>query len=226
MFSLYYFMLTSIQAYGIAHIKANVENWRLLFIIEGLFTVAVAVASFYILPDRPHNTKWLTPREREVAEWRMLNDGNRTHGHFNIRDLLKSLLDWRMLANIGCYMCQVISTYTIATFTPIIVNSAGYDTVKAQLMVAPPYAVAFVCVFIVAQASDRLMYRARLFAGMQVIAAVGYLMLCICDSSQNSVRYGSLFLIIPATLAGVTLSIGNISDNVCGDIKKVSGTII
>jgi hypothetical protein len=106
----------------------------------------VAVSCFYMLPDRPHNTKWLTQREREVAEWRMLRDGNKTHGHFSWRELARSLMDFRMVVNVLVYMCQVISTYTLSTFTPIIVNSFGYSTVKSQLMVAPPFVVAFVMV--------------------------------------------------------------------------------
>jgi hypothetical protein len=76
----------------------------------------------------------------------MLRDGNKTHGHFGWWDLIRSLMDWRMMVNIIIYMSQNISTYTIATFTPIIVNSFGYSTVKSQLMVAPPFCVAFVMV--------------------------------------------------------------------------------
>jgi hypothetical protein len=118
----------------------------LLFIVEGCLTLVVATVCYYMLPDRPHNTRWLNAREREVAEWRMLRDGNKTHGHFGWWDLGRSLLDWRMMVNIIIYMSQNISTYTISTFTPIIVNSFGYSTVKSQLMVAPPFCVAFVMV--------------------------------------------------------------------------------
>jgi hypothetical protein len=47
-------------------------------------------------------------------------------------------------------------------------------------------------------------------------------MLCLLDVSQNSARYGALFLIIPSIVSGVTLTIANVSDNCCGDIKKVT----
>jgi hypothetical protein len=46
-------------------------------------------------------------------------------------------------------------------------------------------------------------------------------MLAILDESHSTARYGALFLIHPAILAAVTLTIGNVSDNCCGDIKKV-----
>ena len=51
--------------------------------------------------------------------------------------------------NIVVYMCQVTSTYNIATFTPIIVNTIGFDKAGLKLMVAPPCFVAFVVVFVV-----------------------------------------------------------------------------
>ncbi|KAK1471685.1 major facilitator superfamily transporter [Colletotrichum abscissum] len=59
------------------------------------------------------------------------------------------------------YPRAVLQTYTIATFTPIIVATFGYDNVKAQLMTAPPYCVAFVMVFVVGWASDRKPYLLR-----------------------------------------------------------------
>ena len=56
------------QAYIIAQIKSKLKNWWLLFIIKGGLTLFVALACFYILPDRPHNTRWLNPRVREVTK--------------------------------------------------------------------------------------------------------------------------------------------------------------
>lgn len=134
------------QAYGISHIHGSLETWRILFILEGGLTIVIAAVCVFILPDRPHNTRWLNKREREVAEWRMLRDGNRTHGHFGWSDLIRSLMDWRMAVNIVIFMTQNLTSYTLATFTPIIVNAFGYNNVKAQLMVAPPYCVAIVMV--------------------------------------------------------------------------------
>lgn len=91
-----------------AHISSpNIENWQVLFILEGLLTIVFGISCIWILPDRPHNTKWLTPRERDVADWRMLRDGNRTHGKVHWKVAFAQLLDWRLWANIAIYMCQV-----------------------------------------------------------------------------------------------------------------------
>lgn len=208
-------------AYGIALISSSkLKTWQALFLIEGGLTFFVALASFYVLPDRPHNTRWLKPREREVAEWRMLQDGNRTHGHFGFKDILKVLPDWRLWITIIIFMTQNLSMYTVTTFTPLIVNSFGYSNVRSQFMTAPPYCVGIVLVFVLAQISDRLRVRAAIFAVNSIFVSTGYLMLLFVPQSNTTARYGALFLIIPGIVSGVVMSIGNITDNCCGDLKK------
>ncbi|KAK2018414.1 major facilitator superfamily transporter [Colletotrichum eremochloae] len=208
-------------SYGVAKIpNPRVKHWQALFLIEGLLTVAFGVVCVWVLPDRPHNTRWLTPRERDVATWRMMQDGNRTHGRVNWRHTRRQLRDWRMWLNISIFMSQVLQTYTIATFTPIIVATFGYDHVRAQLMTAPPYCVALVMVFVVGYASDRLRSCSGLLVVTSAVAAVGDLLLAILPHTAAAARYGATFLVTSGILSGVTLSVGNITGNCCGDIKK------
>ena len=49
--------------------------WQWLFIIEGLIGVLVGLSGYYLLPNYPHNTSWLTPEERQVAMARVKNHG-------------------------------------------------------------------------------------------------------------------------------------------------------
>ena len=49
--------------------------WQWLFIIEGLIGILVGVSGYYLLPNYPHNTSWLTPEERQVAMARVQNHG-------------------------------------------------------------------------------------------------------------------------------------------------------
>ncbi|KAK2025192.1 major facilitator superfamily transporter [Colletotrichum zoysiae] len=208
-------------SYGVARIpNPRVKHWQALFLIEGLLTIAFGILCIWVLPDRPHNTRWLTPRERDVATWRMMQDGNRTHGRINWRHTRRQLRDWRLWLNISIFMSQVLQTYTIATFTPLIVSTFGYDHVRAQLMTAPPYCVAFVMVFVVGYVSDRLQSCSGLLVITSAVAAVGDLLLAILPHTAVAARYGATFLITTGILAGVTLNVGNITSNCCGDIKK------
>lgn len=52
----------------------NLRAWRWLFIIEGAITVVIATAAYWILPNFPRTTSWLTHDERQLAIWRLLED--------------------------------------------------------------------------------------------------------------------------------------------------------
>ena len=52
----------------------GLASWRWLFIIEAAMTVGVAIISVFLLPNYPHNTRWLKGEERAVAIWRLVED--------------------------------------------------------------------------------------------------------------------------------------------------------
>lgn len=52
----------------------NLRAWRWLFIIEGVITVVIAFAAYFVLPNFPRTTTWLTENERQLAVWRLDED--------------------------------------------------------------------------------------------------------------------------------------------------------
>lgn len=59
-------------AYGITSGHVSIANWRLLFLIEGLPSVALAAVAFFFVPDSPSKARFLTVEEKEVAEGRAI----------------------------------------------------------------------------------------------------------------------------------------------------------
>ena len=63
-----------------AGVKAHLNGargmlaWRWLFIIEGVITIFIALCSYFILPNFPRTTSWLTDEERQLAIWRLEED--------------------------------------------------------------------------------------------------------------------------------------------------------
>lgn len=43
--------------------------WRWLFIIEGCATIVIAFGCYFVLPNFPRTTKWLTEDEKTLAVW-------------------------------------------------------------------------------------------------------------------------------------------------------------
>ena len=62
-------------------ISVITKHYR-LFIIEGCVTAIVALFGFFLLPDDPSQTRWLTPEERELCIQRIKRDtvGGQTRG--------------------------------------------------------------------------------------------------------------------------------------------------
>ncbi|KAA8911664.1 major facilitator superfamily domain-containing protein [Sphaerosporella brunnea] len=50
------------------------HSYQILFVLEGLFTIAVAATTLLWLPTGPGTAWWLTEEEREIAEKRVLRD--------------------------------------------------------------------------------------------------------------------------------------------------------
>lgn len=55
-------------AYGLGHVHSSISSWRFLFIIEGVPTVLLAIGSWFWIPDSPATARFLSPREREIAQ--------------------------------------------------------------------------------------------------------------------------------------------------------------
>lgn len=52
----------------------GLAGWRWLFLLEGAITGFVAILGFWLLPNTPLTTPWLSPAERELAHARMERD--------------------------------------------------------------------------------------------------------------------------------------------------------
>lgn len=51
---------------------AGLYSWQWFFLIEGIATFTIALSAYVLLPDWPHNTRFLSPEEKEIAQYRIL----------------------------------------------------------------------------------------------------------------------------------------------------------
>jgi len=77
---------SGLLAYAIAHMDGvgGYASWRWIFILEGLATIVIAAASFWIVPDWPETAKFLAPHERQIIMRRVAEDrAGATMNHWN-----------------------------------------------------------------------------------------------------------------------------------------------
>lgn len=82
-------------AYGITRGSPGLAKWRVLFLVEGLPTVCMAVVAWVFLPDSPEKARFLTDEEKDVARRRgVLQVGDKKRlGGIEWREVGQGLMD-------------------------------------------------------------------------------------------------------------------------------------
>jgi sugar phosphate permease len=201
-------------AYGVSHIHSTtMSDWRILFIIEGLPSILLSIVVFFLLPERPETSKYLTEDERVIALTRLNRQGpSEGPGAFEMRSLKRALTDYKNWMICGMYLGVNLTLGSISGFLPTIIATFGYSTVNAQLYTVPPYAVALVYMAVVSFLSDRYKIRGILVFFDSVIAMIGFAIL-IGVRTNEAVRYFAVFLIVAPTFTNIPLCLSWASNN-------------
>lgn len=96
-------------AYGITSGNVALANWRLVFLVEGIPAVILAVVSYFFLPDCPEKARFLTGDEREVARARSIRqvgeEGGGRLGSINFKEVREALVDPKNWIIAVCLHC-------------------------------------------------------------------------------------------------------------------------
>jgi sugar phosphate permease len=110
------------------------EGWRWIFILEGIVTVIVAVASFWMLYDYPDTAKFLTTSERKVLQARLLLDNDGCSHEYKRRFIRDAFLDWKIWVAAIMFHAALMPVYTFSIFSPTLTANLGYTAATAQLV--------------------------------------------------------------------------------------------
>lgn len=177
-------------------------GWSWIFILEGIFTFAFGLASFFLMPRSPLEATFLTKEEKDYVSSQLIQDGvmsDEAGGDaFSWREVGRAFQRPQVAFMAIAGFCAGTTLYGLAYFEPTIVSGLGhYSPVKAQLMSVPPFAVAFVLSVFTSFVSDRYRARGLTMIFFSVICVIGFAMFLGSDSKH--VKYGSLFLSLPGT---------------------------
>lgn len=127
------------------------SGWSWIFIIEGLLSLVIGVASIWMVHDWPDQARFLTPIEREMVFLRLKQDsGLQNEGTFSWRMVRKALKDWKtyvmMLMYIGCAEPIYSQSWVVTTrgqadhslFSPTIIAALGTFTTSQSLLLSTP----------------------------------------------------------------------------------------
>ncbi|KAF2808121.1 dipeptide transmembrane transporter [Mytilinidion resinicola] len=214
-------------SYGVGHVDSiAIDQWQLVFLICGGFTVAWSVLVFLFLPDSPLNAKFLNERERSIAVERLRN--NRTGiktSQFKWHQVKEALRDpqvwmitlWAGISNI----CNIGGS-----FLPLIIEEMGFSGITTTLLTLPVGGTE--CVAMIVAGGASWYYTNGRTVIMFVVALPTLVGTILLEALPQSATWGRcvgvwLLLCVPASYA-ILLSL--ISSNIAGFSKKITTTFM
>ncbi|KAF2839589.1 putative allantoate permease [Patellaria atrata CBS 101060] len=180
------------------------SNWRWIFILEGILTVLVGIAAFFLVSDFPREAKWLTEEERRFVMAKTHTDESHQVS-VKFKDIIEFFKDPKQYLGGLMYFSIVTPVYAFSFFTPTIVRTLGYSVVQTQLHSVPPFAAALVLCLIMAYISDKINLRLPFILFGYALLIVG-LAILLCIHHKFSPQYGGIHLVLMGSLgAGASI---------------------
>ncbi|KAL8369719.1 hypothetical protein RB595_000177 [Gaeumannomyces hyphopodioides] len=182
------------------HNVLGLSGWRWLYVIEASVTAAVALLGFWLLPDSPAHTRWLTADERALAVQRVAAHPQQQQGNEGRRAAPSVFDGLRQAARdprtwLFCLMQNMhMSACTFNNFFPSIVRATHLapDATRSLLLTAPPYVVSGLASVALGWSSGRLRDRAGHVTAGLGLAVAGFALSLGTDST--AARYAATFV--------------------------------
>lgn len=185
----------------------GIAGWQWLFIIEGSATVGIGVICACIMPEFPHNSRILTPIERDLAVWRIEAESGAAEGsaenetESTLHGFSSALKDPKLLLLIFANMVSQTQG-SIANYFPTLVQSLNFSHMVSLLLTAPPYILAGALYYAIMFYSDR---KTTVYPIILICAAVAVIMYIIPMATTNvGARYFAM-MILPTASVGPQL---------------------
>lgn len=196
--------------------KRGLEAWRWLFIIEGAITIVIAAIAFFILPNFPRTTKWLTEEERQLAIWRLQEDigaddwtSSEDQSFWHGAALaFKDIKVWILMV----MLLGIVSSASVTNFFPSVVKTLGYSNIISLLLTAPPYVLAMITAFLNALHADKSGER---FLHITIPLMVGMVSFILAAATTSTApRYVAMMLMVPGIYTGYVIVLAWISNTI------------
>ncbi|KAK7425935.1 hypothetical protein QQZ08_007517 [Neonectria magnoliae] len=113
----------------------GMAGWRWLFIIDGIFTIPVALLGFVIFPGVPDSPRpfYLTEQDIDLVKKRLKKAGIRRPGKLGLDVFKRTLKRWHIWVFVFCYICMIISSYP-SSYMNLWLKEEGYSVEKINTL--------------------------------------------------------------------------------------------
>lgn len=144
-------IITSLLAFALLHLRGvnGWAGWRWLFLIEGLITLLVGIASFFLMPASAVQTKtwyrpkgWFTDRELSIAVNRVLRD-DPSKGDMHNRQAITPKRLWSAIKDYDLWPLYALGLVIYIPQSPpglyvtLTLRSLGFNPFNTNLLTIP-----------------------------------------------------------------------------------------
>jgi MFS family permease len=216
-------------AYGLTNLHGakGLAGWRWLFLVEGILSMIVGVATIFILPDNFETAWWLNEDEKIILrarheKARLYQGKSMTTDALDKTEVKLAFKDVKVWLSCACQFCANTCSFGFSTFLPVIIRGFGYSSIRTQLLTVPVYIWASVVYLCVAFVSDYFNRRAFFMTPMALITAVGYAMMLGVPITSTSVLYFATFVTATGIYCVVGLNVTWIINSNAGYFKRAT----
>ncbi|KAG0702194.1 major facilitator superfamily domain-containing protein [Suillus ampliporus] len=174
---------------------------RWLFYITGSITILVGICAVFILPNFPHNTRWLTPEERALAVSRLADDAM-PEKQTTMEGLWDAVSDWKVWWFSTALIFQTIGQ-SFTLYFPTIASTLGYNLRDTLLLTIPPWVCSTIFSLALSRHSDKMQRRYIYVLAANVIAMLGIIISIF--TMNTAARYISMCLMAQAVAGSPVL---------------------
>ncbi|CCH41313.1 putative transporter [Wickerhamomyces ciferrii] len=166
-------IFTALLAFALLRMRgvADMAGWRWLFLIEGLFTLLIGIASWFLMvpsaaqTKKPWNKKgWFTDREEKIVVNRVLRDDpskGDMHNRqaLNFSALKSSILDYDLWPIYSLGFIFLIPSTVVSTYLTLTLKGMGFSTFNTNLLTIPNNVIHIILLFAITWLSERVKSR-------------------------------------------------------------------
>ncbi|KAF4930168.1 putative transporter [Colletotrichum viniferum] len=159
--------------------------------------LGVAAVAFFLLPNAPLETRWLTPEQRQLAHDRVAKDTTEQRQATSTwSGLWEAATDYRtwvfaLMGNLH------LSANGFKNYIPTAVKSLGFNTTITLALTCPPYVIAGTASVLVSWSSGRYNERTWHITVSKIVASIGF---AVATSTMKiGARYFAMVLFVGAT---------------------------
>lgn len=183
----------------------SLAAWRWLFILEGAVTAVVGTIAFFVLPDYPSTTEWLSREEKIVAQCRLAADAGSEEMLAESEEQVSiwtgvalAVKDYRVWL-FACLQMATTASISFSHFFPTLIQGLGFkNNTTVLLLTSPPYLFSFIWALSFAWDADRRQKRSP-HAAISAITAIIATVVTITLSDQQWPRYAMTFFVCSGT---------------------------